>query len=501
MTEKEKKEIENSVLKIIISMVEEISSDDVILSLNQDNSVLPDPVSNHHLIEVLSLLDNNIFSYYINRLFKWLASPQNNYSQHPFTLDSYTNITERNEDNDHIFYDLILSSQQNDGSIPIYTALFMGGDFFSTLWALKILIKYDKVKFKNQIELGINYLIQKRETSPRLISQKGFFLYILLLYSYKKYENIANVIAIELIENIKNIHFNGNLLNIIDELYLIEDVLEYSKENIEYQIIIENKIIELFTSKKGKNRKTIFEKFKDYKPQSPYYQMSLIAVKLYIKYLKYFKNENIKYTLNAIMHNQYLFTRYIGLSYEKELKIYKQQFEEAKISFNKYDEELVKMWEKTKSQYENSIFLMMPFKDTQEYRTIAIEIKRTCEKYNLKAFKLDDEYRRPYEILWENIILNILACKYGISIYTSDKVIDQIDDDIKFFHNPNVALEFGLMKSRGKKVLILKDKKSILPSDLQGFIWKSFDLKNPDRTISNAITSWIEEYIIPKEKK
>ena len=47
------------------------------------------------------------------------------------------------------------------------------------------------------------------------------------------------------------------------------------------------------------------------------------------------------------------------------------------------------------------------------------------------------------------------------------------------------------MKSRGKRVLVLKDNKSITPSDLQGFVWKPFDIKNPDETVPPVLTDWL----------
>ena len=103
MNNKEVMNLKAHVLQITSTLINEISSDDTILSLNEDGSVSPDAVSNHHLIELLGNIDVEIFSHFCHTLFSWLSNSSNGYSDHPFTLDSYATLCDRNENNNAIF--------------------------------------------------------------------------------------------------------------------------------------------------------------------------------------------------------------------------------------------------------------------------------------------------------------------------------------------------------------------------------------------------------------
>jgi len=61
-----------------------------------------------------------------------------------------------------------------DGSVPIYTALFQGGDFFSTLWATKILIEYDAKAFSQEISKAIEYLLSREKIAARRLANPVF---------------------------------------------------------------------------------------------------------------------------------------------------------------------------------------------------------------------------------------------------------------------------------------------------------------------------------------
>lgn len=74
-------------------------------------------------------------------------------------------------------------------------------------------------------------------------------------------------------------------------------------------------------------------------------------------------------------------------------------------------------------------------------------------------------------------------------------MVDQLSEQVKIFANPNVALEFGFFCSRGQEIMILKDKRSPLPSDLQGFLWNEFDIENPDQTVAVPIQRWLQRIL------
>jgi len=95
----------------------------------------------------------------------------------------------------------------------------------------------------------------------------------------------------------------------------------------------------------------------------------------------------------------------------------------------------------------------------------------------------------------------MLACKNAVSVYVSDPVVDQLTEQVKIFANPNVALEFGFFCSRGQEIMILKDKGSPLPSDLQGFLWNEFDIENPDQTVGAPIRNWLQRILKESEEE
>ncbi len=197
--------------------------------------------------------------------------------------------------------------------------------------------------------------------------------------------------------------------------------------------------------------------------------------------------------LNSHLHETYRQIKYLGIRTDRELKRYKTQYGSIEAEFSRYEGALKTMWQQSEAEYDTSVFLMMPFKSDMEYRVLTEEIKRVCKDNGFTAFRVDDPFRSPFDGLWDNIVANMLSCRYGISVYVSEKVHDSIEDEPRFFHNPNVAIEYGFMKSRGKRVLILKDRKSKTPSDIQGFVWRPFELKNPDKTVAPVLGPWLKE--------
>lgn len=216
-------DLKNHVLEITKSMIIQIESDNVIHSWESDKHTVPDAVINHHLINLLSDLNPNIFYHYCNALFSWLADVNNGYSTHPFTLDSYTKFCGIDKTNTDLLKSNIADKQIKDGRFTIYTALLPGGgDYFSTLWATKILINYDKKTFKKEIELAINYLIQDKELGAQTSSQKGFLLFLLLKYDPRKYITLINSLGEEIIKLSKKISFSRNVIEAINDIYIVE---------------------------------------------------------------------------------------------------------------------------------------------------------------------------------------------------------------------------------------------------------------------------------------
>ena len=88
------------------------------------------------------------------------------------------------------------------------------------------------------------------------------------------------------------------------------------------------------------------------------------------------------------------------------------------------------------------------------------------------------------------------GCGFGIAVYERIQTNEP---------NANVGLEVGYLMAMNKPVLILKDKTvPVIQSDLAGKLYKPFDPHDPEGTLPNQLTKWLEDngIIVPgKEKK
>lgn len=136
------------------------------------------------------------------------------------------------------------------------------------------------------------------------------------------------------------------------------------------------------------------------------------------------------------------------------------------------------------------IFIMMDYPEDNKKRKLdkhmmklANARKAIASKKGLKAVLAEDKDHCG-EDLFCNICLYMQTSNYGIAIFSKTP---------EYNYNPNVAYELGFMHSKGKRCLILKDRKIKVknPVDLIGRIAKKFTYSN----ISEAkkhVKKWIE---------
>jgi len=106
---------------------------------------------------------------------------------------------------------------------------------------------------------------------------------------------------------------------------------------------------------------------------------------------------------------------------------------------------------------DNRVFVAMPFaehKDAYKYG-----IKRALENLNMETWRAD-----------ERITNSSILCKICHAIQGSTYAIIDISK-----WNPNVLLEAGIAYGLGRVVLLIKDKKAKVPSDLRGIEYADFD--------------------------
>lgn len=150
------------------------------------------------------------------------------------------------------------------------------------------------------------------------------------------------------------------------------------------------------------------------------------------------------------------------------------------------------------SKPNHNVFIMTSFRDDVRYRKTIQTIKRTLKGNGFNGWVASDKTLDSQ--LWANVQAFMLACKYGIAIITREEERKGTKAKILTSQfNPNVSIELGFMLSRGKDVLILKDKVlKKLPTDMIGSLYQDFDLDNPQHSLPSIVERWIKE-ILSKE--
>jgi hypothetical protein len=134
--------------------------------------------------------------------------------------------------------------------------------------------------------------------------------------------------------------------------------------------------------------------------------------------------------------------------------------------------------------YEKNVFVMMRFRTAVYFKEIHNAIVSGLAKHGLKGHRADDRIYPEDDDLWNNICVYLAGCKYGIAVFE--------DFDEREF-NPNVPLEYGVMRAWGKRVLLLKEQRMPkLPSDVTGKLYKSFDMMQIEQTVHAQIDEWVK---------
>ena len=182
----------------------------------------------------------------------------------------------------------------------------------------------------------------------------------------------------------------------------------------------------------------------------------------------------------------------LTLRQERRLLFEKNMLSDMYEKFKHYDSGLQKTLEKF--PYEKSVFIMMPFEENDiRLRIITDTIKETLEEHGLCGWRADDLKRAIMEDMWDNIVVNMLSCKYGIAVFVDRTVLDRYSDEQVTVFNANIALEVGFMKSRGLDVLLLKDKRlEKLPTDIISKLYEEFDFDDPEGGVKKAVTKWVK---------
>lgn len=128
-------------------------------------------------------------------------------------------------------------------------------------------------------------------------------------------------------------------------------------------------------------------------------------------------------------------------------------------------------------------FVMMQFGSTNAHKSILTGINDALIRFEITALRAD--LKQYHDDLFLNILTYIHGCGLGIAVF------ERIEGDN---YNPNVALEVGYMLALGRPVCFLKDKTlKTLQTDLVGKLYRVFDPQKPEKTIPDALLSWLSD--------
>lgn len=133
--------------------------------------------------------------------------------------------------------------------------------------------------------------------------------------------------------------------------------------------------------------------------------------------------------------------------------------------------------------YERNVFVMMRFRSDPHYLCMFEVIENVLAEHGLEALRVDQKVYPDDDDLWDNIVIYMLGCKYGIAIFE--------DFDERDF-NANVAIEYGFMRALNKRVLILKEQRMpSVPADITGSRFRPFDMMRVEETVRAQVEAWL----------
>ena len=151
---------------------------------------------------------------------------------------------------------------------------------------------------------------------------------------------------------------------------------------------------------------------------------------------------------------------------------------------------------KTEHAPSKTVFIMMKFQNdnleiNNKLQILYDTIKLELDKYGLDAVRADEKNYSMTDYIWDNLKVYMNGCNYGIAIL-ENLYLNEI--------NPNVAMEYGYMLAKDKKVLLLKEKSfTNIRADIIGKIWKEFKFENIN-SIEKSIQDWMVDLGLTKIK-
>jgi hypothetical protein len=165
-----------------------------------------------------------------------------------------------------------------------------------------------------------------------------------------------------------------------------------------------------------------------------------------------------------------------------QMKKLKDQVSTMEENFRHLDKYVATFWKD--SPFEKNVFVMMRYRNEVRFKLVEQRLREQFAKHGMRVFLARD--KQIVDDLWDNISIYMRSCKYGVAVF---------EQALERDFNPNVSLELGFMLSRGRRVLLLKEKDlHALPTDVVGKLYQEFDIGDPDSLLA-LIDKWVVDVV------
>lgn len=458
--------------------------------LDEEFKFAPTPTANwtmlgQHLLELLQLGDATAFSDIINLMIEqmvpWVG-------RDPFVAAALAETGNTDRPEFQQMLEQMISAVSKNGLIHFHAGFIGLGDHFSTLWALRLIALAGKTtEYENLVinaldalEADLDYVLSR---SPDFV---GFLLYVTLMFpDLSKAELIARCIQTLKASQSSDGWWYANLNQPVQDLrscgfvaYDLMHALEQDPsalQNVEVWLASAfalasaepSELPEPFTWARSNLHPDVWLQG---------WLRALVAATVYLRIRR------PDYSVVPTVASQYVNAVNRNRHAANLLQLLRPYLlPEDRI--NRYRSYLAKFHEE--APFETSVFVMRRMADDSTMQSVLDAILVELEKQGLKGRYVGDHPSNYDSDVWENNVVYMQGCKYGIAIFERR----QVAGVVPFGPNHNVLVELGFMRGKGSEVLILYDESSMnapvvgateppegigLPTVIDGTIRKSF---------------------------
>jgi hypothetical protein len=468
------------VVSLVNYLLRQLGDNGAVRVMDVNGKLYDDDVSTYHLCELLLQLDQYRYQDYINLMLGYYSKYSASF-QNPFMLNAL--IIAGHKDSE--FVEEAINSLLQNGRLPnglfsMYTAYLGGGDHFSTLWAIKILALYNRNKYSDIIKSALDKCCEDYDVFAKNPSHLGFLLLDIYLSDSEVFIETRNRIIQDLLKAQSMGMWSDSA---ISTAYIVEDLLPY-RDLEGVNDAITQAITSLFDLNRGKSDELpeALKKAQERSVESLFLQTLARTCLVGSMWLYTFHRIDTGAECVKNIVGQYSYLYNTSLMLHDQMKKLTDQVSTMEENFRHLDKYVVAFWKD--SPFEKNVFVMMRYRNEVRFKLVEQRLREQFAKHGMHVFLARD--KQIVDDLWDNISIYMRACKYGVAVF---------EQALERDFNPNVSLELGFMLSRGRRVLLLKEKDlHALPTDVVGKLYQEFDIGDPDSLLA-LIDKWVADVV------